>query len=101
MTAIDLLLIQSRAGCSYLIRIASAVGNSVGGRSEKPISIVDESGNLSAHKTISDKPALTAAFDQSAFEKAPQVVRNVGLSETRSTDNFLHGAFPSHKSIED
>ncbi len=76
-----------------LLCVALAVIESGGCRGNEPIRILDETGNPSVSKPIPNEPTLAAAANQPAVEKAAQMVRDVGLTQTRMPDDFLHVAF--------
>jgi len=69
--------------------------------SKELVRITDQSGDPPVRQTIPNEPTLTAAADQSAVEKAAQMVRDVGLTQTRMPDDFLHTAFARQQRIED
>ena len=62
-------------------------------RGKEPTRITEKIGNPSIRQAIPDKSTFAAAADQPAVEQAAQMVRDVGLPQSRMTDNFLHVAF--------
>ncbi|RMJ20945.1 hypothetical protein PHISP_08183 [Aspergillus sp. HF37] len=65
------------------------------------ICITDEIGDPPVRQTIPNEAAFAAATDQPAFQQTAQMVRDVGLTQTRMPDDFLHVAFVRHQRIED
>lgn len=85
---------MARSGTDeQLLCVALAVVESGGCRGKEPIRIFDETGNPSVSKPIPNEPALAAAANQPAVEKAAQMVRDVRLTQPSMSDNFLHVAF--------
>lgn len=74
--------------------------NSVGYRGKELICITDEIGDPPVRQTIPNEAALATAADQSAFQKTAQMVRDIGLTQTRMLDDFLHAAFVRHQRIK-
>jgi hypothetical protein len=57
------------------------------------ICVADEISDPPVRKAIPDEPTFVPATDQTAIQKAAQMVRDIGLTKPCLGNDFLHAAF--------